>query len=306
MVATYRADELHRRHPLRPCSPSSSARPCRGGSSCSASTATSSPTSSPTSSARPRPPRWSSASTGAATATRCSPRSCSPPGSTAAAPLPPSLREALLLRAERLPARDPAPAAPARGRRPRRRRAARGGGRGRARSSSRRRSARRSTAQIVVVDEAERFGFRHALLREVLYDDLLPGERAELHLRSRTRSSGWPPRATRAWTRDRDRPPLLRGGRPAAGAGGGARRGPRRAAPARLRRGGGAARPGARALEPGADPEERQRAPTRPSCYPSRAAHYLAGDEDDAARRSTSARSRRSTRRPTPSGAARC
>jgi DNA-binding CsgD family transcriptional regulator/tetratricopeptide (TPR) repeat protein len=36
-------------------------------------------------------------------------------------------------------------------------------------------------AQIVVL-EGERFGFRHALLREVLYDDLLPGERAELHL----------------------------------------------------------------------------------------------------------------------------
>lgn len=37
-------------------------------------------------------------------------------------------------------------------------------------------------AQIVVL-EGERFGFRHALLREVLYDDLLPGERADLHLR---------------------------------------------------------------------------------------------------------------------------
>ena len=34
----------------------------------------------------------------------------------------------------------------------------------------------------MVVDEAERYGFRHALLREVIYDDLLPGERSELHL----------------------------------------------------------------------------------------------------------------------------
>ncbi len=37
-------------------------------------------------------------------------------------------------------------------------------------------------AQIVITDGESRFAFRHALLREVLYDDLLPGERAELHL----------------------------------------------------------------------------------------------------------------------------
>ena len=37
-------------------------------------------------------------------------------------------------------------------------------------------------AQIVEALESGRYGFRHALLREVLYDDLLPGERAELHL----------------------------------------------------------------------------------------------------------------------------
>jgi DNA-binding NarL/FixJ family response regulator/tetratricopeptide (TPR) repeat protein len=38
-------------------------------------------------------------------------------------------------------------------------------------------------AQVIVVGGDERYGFRHALLREVIYDDLLPGERAELHLR---------------------------------------------------------------------------------------------------------------------------
>ncbi len=37
-------------------------------------------------------------------------------------------------------------------------------------------------AQILEALDSGRFGFRHALLREVLYDDLLPGERAELHL----------------------------------------------------------------------------------------------------------------------------
>ena len=36
---------------------------------------------------------------------------------------------------------------------------------------------------IVVVDTHDRYAFRHALLREVVDDDLLPGERAELHLR---------------------------------------------------------------------------------------------------------------------------
>jgi DNA-binding CsgD family transcriptional regulator len=36
--------------------------------------------------------------------------------------------------------------------------------------------------QVLLADEAGRFSFRHALLREALYDDLLPGERGELHL----------------------------------------------------------------------------------------------------------------------------
>jgi DNA-binding CsgD family transcriptional regulator/tetratricopeptide (TPR) repeat protein len=35
---------------------------------------------------------------------------------------------------------------------------------------------------IVVVGSGDRYEFRHALLREVVHDDLLPGERAELHL----------------------------------------------------------------------------------------------------------------------------
>jgi DNA-binding CsgD family transcriptional regulator/tetratricopeptide (TPR) repeat protein len=36
--------------------------------------------------------------------------------------------------------------------------------------------------QVLIAGEDERFCFRHALLREALYDDLLPGERGELHL----------------------------------------------------------------------------------------------------------------------------
>lgn len=38
-------------------------------------------------------------------------------------------------------------------------------------------------AQVVVVGADDRYRFRHALLREVIYDDLLPGERAEMHLK---------------------------------------------------------------------------------------------------------------------------
>jgi len=42
---------------------------------------------------------------------------------------------------------------------------------------------RESVAEQVLVAGADgRFGFRHALLREALYDDLLPGERGELHI----------------------------------------------------------------------------------------------------------------------------
>ncbi len=37
-------------------------------------------------------------------------------------------------------------------------------------------------AQILTVDDDERYRFRHALLREAVGDDLLPGERADLHL----------------------------------------------------------------------------------------------------------------------------
>ncbi len=37
-------------------------------------------------------------------------------------------------------------------------------------------------AQLVVTDEEGRYMFRHALLREVVIDDLLPGERADVHL----------------------------------------------------------------------------------------------------------------------------
>jgi DNA-binding CsgD family transcriptional regulator/tetratricopeptide (TPR) repeat protein len=37
-------------------------------------------------------------------------------------------------------------------------------------------------SNVIVVDSRGRYRFRHALLREVVHDDLLPGEHAELHL----------------------------------------------------------------------------------------------------------------------------
>jgi DNA-binding CsgD family transcriptional regulator len=38
------------------------------------------------------------------------------------------------------------------------------------------------SAQVLVTDDLDRFVFRHALLGEAVYEDLLPGERSELHL----------------------------------------------------------------------------------------------------------------------------
>ena len=45
-----------------------------------------------------------------------------------------------------------------------------------------RRCARRSAGHVIVADDEGNYAFRHALLREVVHDDLLPGEHAELHL----------------------------------------------------------------------------------------------------------------------------
>ncbi|HET8977459.1 MAG TPA: AAA family ATPase [Solirubrobacteraceae bacterium] len=47
--------------------------------------------------------------------------------------------------------------------------------------------------QVLVAGTAGRFGFRHALLREALYDELLPGERGELHIAFARHLEGEPP-----------------------------------------------------------------------------------------------------------------
>ena len=94
---------------------------------------------------------------------------------------PPGLREALLLRVEQLsdPSRQLLRLLAVAGRADDRL-LGEAAGIGTAEISARIREA--VDAQIVVTVDASRFGFRHALLREVVYDDLLPGERAELHL----------------------------------------------------------------------------------------------------------------------------
>jgi len=95
--------------------------------------------------------------------------------------LPPSLREALLLRVERL-SEDTQRLlrALAVSNRAREELLAEALGSDQAAVAAAMREA--LEAQIVVPIDSGRFGFRHALLREVLYDDLLPGERSQLHL----------------------------------------------------------------------------------------------------------------------------
>ena len=104
-------------------------------------------------------------------------------------------------------------------------------------------------AHLIVADAEGRYAFRHALLREVVADDLLPGERAELHLalaRALEATRRRPARPRRRPPRRRHRPPLLRRRRPAdrAGRQRARRRGGRERA--RPRRGGGAVRARAR------------------------------------------------------------
>src|SRR5215210_8267040 len=94
--------------------------------------------------------------------------------------LPPTLRDALMLRVERLspkaqelirwlacqPAADHALVAAVAG----------------LEQAELRDALREAVAShIVVTVAAESYGFRHALLREVVYEDLLPGERTEMH-----------------------------------------------------------------------------------------------------------------------------
>ena len=191
VVGTYRSDELHRRHPLRPLlaelardpyarlielprfTPRGAGRAARGHPRRTAPTRSS-----------------SSASTRAARATPLFAEELLAAGLDGRGALPPTLRDALMLRVERLspraqevlrwlacqPAADDVLA---------------GGAWPGSTRAELRDALREAVASQIVVDARRRsYGFRHALLREVVYDDLLPGERAELHARARARARG--------------------------------------------------------------------------------------------------------------------
>lgn len=90
VVATYRADDIHRRHPLRPCSPSSTGCAPYGASNSLASPGTRSVARSPASwPANPTPSR-STPSSNAPTATPSSSRNSPSPRTRAAAPASPT------------------------------------------------------------------------------------------------------------------------------------------------------------------------------------------------------------------------
>ena len=181
VVATYRSDELHRRHPLRPLLAELERSPCaerieleRFDRAELADQLADILGSAP---ARDVVERMYGRSEGNPLFTE----ELLAAGVDARAALPPSLREALLLRVERLPAESQRLLRLlAVGGRTSHELLADGAGVDPAELSDSIREA--ITAQIVVVDESGRYAFRHALLREVLYDDLLPGERSELHL----------------------------------------------------------------------------------------------------------------------------
>ena len=156
---------------------------------------------------------------------------------------------------------------------------------------------------MIVADARGRYHFRHALLREVVHDDLLPGERAELHLalaRALERQAEDDGRG-RADHR-RHRPPLPVGRRPARGA-----RRPRCAPPtppsactptARRRRCSSARSTCGRA----SPTPRRRRAATATRCCGARAARCSTTAPTGAPRRCCAARWTTSTRPPTRGG----
>ena len=107
--------------------------------------------------------------------------------------------------------------------------------------------------QVLVSADDGRLAFRHALLREAVADDLLPGERGALHLAlARAFERTWAAEAGDAIDRaGGDRVPLRGGRRPAGGAAREHRGGDRCNAGPRLRRGGRTQRPRDRAVAAG-------------------------------------------------------
>ena len=182
VVTTYRPDELHRRHPLRPLLAELERDARARRVELRAADARRARRAAQRHPRRRRPARTCCRGCSRARrATRCSPRSCSRPGTDGRGSLPPTLRDALMLRIERLSgdAQETLRVLAAGRRLDHEILAEASGIDPRALRDALREAV---AAQLVVADEEGRYAFRHALLREVVVDDLLPGERAELHL----------------------------------------------------------------------------------------------------------------------------
>ena len=251
--------------------PSSSGPVASSGSRSCRSTGASRPSSSARSPATTSTRGSSSRSMPAAAATRSSARSCSSrPARTAGPSCPPTLRDVLLARTADLaePTQEFLRVASAAGQRvdPALLAAAAA-----LDETTLYEALRESVGRQVLVPDPtagiERYAFRHALLQEAIYDDLLPGERTRLHsafARTLEASSLGDAVACR-----RARLPLARGPRPAARVRGVGRGGRRRRGTLRLPRGAGAIRAGDRPV----GPRSRRRGARRPG--PDRAARRL-------------------------------
>ena len=205
LVATYRSDELYRGHPLRPFLAELDRGRRAAGSTCARSTARSWPsTSEAVLGARPERTVVESVferSQGNAFFAE----ELVTIRARARRELPPMLRDILLVRIESRSAAAQELLRVAAARRRARARAAAGGGLAavRARSATRR-CARPSSSACSVPAGADVYAFRHALLREAVYQELLPGERNRLHA-----ACGAALAASRSWPAERTRPPPI-------------------------------------------------------------------------------------------------
>ena len=184
LVASYRSDDLHRKHPLAPRWPTGrGSRPCTACPS-SRSTPRRSASWSPASASGPgrsSPTTRSTWSSSVPRATRSSSRSSSaPPPAAHDRGLPADLAEVLLVRLDRLDesARQVVRAASVAGRRVTHELLAVATDLDDAALDE---SLRTAVERNILVASDRHYAFRHALLGEAVYDDLLPGERVRLH-----------------------------------------------------------------------------------------------------------------------------
>ena len=183
LVASYRSDELHRRHPCGRCWPSWSASPTWSGSSWPRSAGSSWPsTSRPSPAIRSRRP-WSTAILARSEGNAFFAEELVAAGAIRAdIALPDALADVLLGRIEALPelAQEVLKVAAVAGRRVGHRLLVAAAGRPEAEVERGLRDA--VAGQVLVASAAtESYRFRHALLQEAVYGDLLPGERTRLH-----------------------------------------------------------------------------------------------------------------------------